>query len=124
MNAFSRHLDVPFGIDAQGRTRTTDDDDHIKDMIKLVLFTEPGERVNRPDFGCGLKQLVFAPSSDALVAAVEALVHGSLIRWLDTVITIESVGVRADDSTLEIEISYVRIDTGERRLDLFVRQTG
>ncbi|MBB3317511.1 MULTISPECIES: GPW/gp25 family protein [unclassified Rhizobium] len=124
MNAISRHLDVPFGIDAQGRTRTTGDDDHVRDMIKLVLFTEPGERVNRPDFGCGLKQLVFAPSSDALVAAVEALVHGSLIRWLDSVITIESVAVRADESTLDIEITYARIDTGARHLDLFVRQIG
>ncbi|QRM54369.1 GPW/gp25 family protein [Sinorhizobium sp. BG8] len=123
MSATSTFLDFPFGIDVQGRTATTADDDHIRDMIKLVLFTEPGERVNRPDFGSGLKQLLFAPSSDALVAAVEALVHGALIRWLDTVITVEAVDVQAGEATLEIDITYARIDTGERRFERFVRQT-
>ena len=68
-------------------------------MIYLVLFTAPGERVNRPEFGCGVKQLVFAPLSDALAAATEQLIHGALIRWLDPVISLEKVagdGQRGD----------------------------
>lgn len=120
----SAFLDFPFSIGPQGRTATTGDDDHIRDMIKLVLFTEPGERVNRPDFGCGLRQLVFAPNSDALAAAVEKLVHGSLIRWLDTLISVEAVSVLANEGTLEIEVTYARLDSGERRSERVERRIG
>ena len=118
------YLDFPLHVDSRGRTASALSDDHVLDMIKLVLFTEPGERMNRPDFGCGLKQLVFAPVSDALVAAVEKLIHGSLIRWLDGVISVEAVSVTADDSTLDIDITYARRDTGDRRQERLTRQVG
>lgn len=114
-----QYLDFPFTFDAYGRSTRTDGDDHIRDMIALVLFTSPGERVNRPEFGCGVKQLVFAPLSDALAAATEQLIHGSLIRWLDPVISLEKVETLANDATLEIKIVYMRRDTGERRLEVF-----
>lgn len=123
MTTAAPFLDFPFGIDPQGRAATTADDDHIRDMIRLVLFSEPGERVNRPDFGSGLKRLLFAPSSDTLVAAVEASVHGALIRWLDTVITVEAVDVHAGEGMLEIDVTYARIDTGERRSEHFIQTT-
>ena len=76
-------LDFPFHVDGRGRSAETAEDDHIRDMIFQVLFTNPGERVNRPDFGCGVKQLVFMPNSDALATATQFLVQGSLQRWLD-----------------------------------------
>ncbi|WP_250281626.1 GPW/gp25 family protein, partial [Frankia sp. CiP1_Cm_nod2] len=66
-------LDHPFHVDATGRVAGTDSDDHVRDMIFQVLFTNPGERVNRPDFGCGLLGLVFLPNSDALATATEFL---------------------------------------------------
>jgi len=66
----------------------------------------PARRVNRPEFGCGIKQLVFAPASDALAAATEQLVHGALIRWLDPVLSVEQVHVEANDATLEITVVY------------------
>lgn len=119
MDTRRSYLDFPFAFDEQGRSAATDSDDHIRDMIALVLFTAPGERVNRPEFGCGVKQLVFAPLSDALAAATEQLIHGSLIRWLDPVISLEKVETTADDATLEITISYVRRETGERRVEVF-----
>ena len=68
------YLDFPYRIDGRGRTATTAEEDHIRDMIYQVLFTNPGERVNRPDFGCGIKSLVFMPNSDVLAAAVQTLV--------------------------------------------------
>ncbi len=111
--------DFPFSIDARGRSASTDPDDHVRDMIYQVLFTTPGERVNRPEFGCGVKQLVFAPASDVLAASTEQLVHGSLIRWLDPVISVEGVAVSVDDSKLEIEVTYRRRDTEERRQEIF-----
>jgi phage baseplate assembly protein W len=113
------YFDFPFTLDERGRTGRTGSDDHIRDMIALVLFTAPGERVNRPEFGCGVKQLVFAPLSDALAAATEQLIHGALIRWLDPVISLERVETTADEGALEIRISYMRRETGERRVEVF-----
>jgi Bacteriophage baseplate protein W len=113
------YFDFPFTFDERGRSAVTDSDDHVRDLIYLVLFTSPGERVNRPEFGCGVKQLLFAPLSDTLVAATEQLIHGALIRWLDPVISLEKVETTANESTLEIKISYVRRETGERREDVF-----
>lgn len=113
------YLDFPFAVDARGRTATTLADDHIRDLILQVLFTSPGERVNRPEFGCGLKQLVFAPASDALAAATEQLVHGALIRWLDSVISVERVATRVEESTLEVSVVYLRRETGERKEEVF-----
>jgi uncharacterized protein len=113
------YLDFPLTFDERGRSTVTDADDHVRDMIYLVLFTAPGERVNRPEFGCGVKQLVFAPLSDALAAATEQLIHGALIRWLDPVISLEKVEATANEETLEIKVSYVRRETGERREEGF-----
>ena len=111
--------DFPFAIDETGRSAVTGDDDHIRDLIYQVLFTAPGERVNRPDFGCGLKQLVFAPNSDVLAAATEKLVHGSLLRWLETVVVVERVSVSAQDEILSVTVVYQRRDTGDKREEVF-----
>ena len=119
MDVTRPYLDFPPGFDEHGRTAVTDPDDHVRDMIYLVLFTAQGERVNRPEFGCGVKQLVFAPLSDALTAATEQLIHGALIRWLDPVISLESVSASADEATLQIKVSYMRRETGERREEVF-----
>ena len=74
------HIDYPFQINGRGRSASTGDDEHIRDLIEQVLFTAPGERVNRPDFGSGLLQLVFAPNSDELAAAVQHSVQAALCR--------------------------------------------
>jgi phage baseplate assembly protein W len=114
-----RYMDYPFHIDGRGRSADTDEDDHIRDLIHQVLFTSPGERVNRPDFGCGLKQMVFMPNSDALATATQLLVHGALQRWLETVIQVERVKVEARDEQLRVTVVYSKRTTGERRQDLF-----
>jgi Bacteriophage baseplate protein W len=112
-------LAVPFAIDARGRSAVPTDDQHLRDLIMLVLFTVPGERVNRPEFGCGIGQLVFAPNSDALAAATEQLVHGALIRWLDPVLIVRAVQVTSQDATLTVTVTYSSRETGEQRQDLF-----
>lgn len=93
---------------------TTEVDDHVRDLIFQVLFTSPGERVNRPDFGCGLLDLVFEPNSDARAAATQLLVHGSLQRWLSDVVRIENVAIANVDSSLEVDVGYTRLIDGER----------
>jgi len=116
-------LDHPFHFDAKGGTATTEVDDHVRDMIFQVLFTSPGERVNRPDFGCGLLQLVFAPNSDALATATQFMVQGSLQRWLADVIQVERVQVSSEEERLVVDVAYVRLDTGQRRQDRFTSPT-
>jgi len=111
--------DFPFLLDVRGRTAETDPDDHVRDLLYQVLFTSPGERVNRPEFGCGLKQLVFMPSGDALATVTQQLVQGALHRWLETVISIERVEVSAVDSTLTVSVVYARLDIGERQQAVF-----
>lgn len=112
-------LDFPFRFDTRGRTAATTEQDHVRDLITQVLFTSPGERVNRPDFGCGLKQLVFAPSSTELAAATQALVQGALQQWLGDMIQVERVEARADEARLEVSLTYVLRSSGERRTDRF-----
>lgn len=107
-------IDVPFAFDGRGRTAVTDADDHVRDMIRLVLFTAPGERVMRPDFGCGIRQLVFAPLSDALAATTQHLVQGALLRWLGDVILVDAVDVAAVDAELRVTVRYLVRATGER----------
>jgi phage baseplate assembly protein W len=100
------NIDFPFHFDHRGRTGETDEDDHIRDMIEQVLFTAPGERVNRPDFGSGLLQLVFAPNSDELAATTQYLVQGALQQWLGDLIQVDGVQVESEDAELRVTIRY------------------
>jgi len=118
------YLDYPFHIEGTGRAAVTDVDDHVRDMIYQVLFTNPGERVNRPDFGCGVMQLVFMPNSDALATTTQFLIQGALQRWLAEVIQVEAVQVTNDEERLVIEVSYLRRDNGQREQAQFSAPVG
>jgi phage baseplate assembly protein W len=100
------HVDFPYHVDGRGRTGDTDDERYVRDLIELVLFTSPGERVNRPDFGTGLMQLVFAPNSDEIAATIQLLVRAALQQWLADLIRVEDVIAESVDSTLSIEVAY------------------
>jgi phage baseplate assembly protein W len=101
------NIDFPFQIDHSKRTATTGDEDHVRDLIEQLIFTAPGERVNRPTFGTGLLQMVFAPNSAELAAAVQFLVQGALQQYLADVIQVSSVQVDGVDSTLRVQVDYV-----------------
>jgi uncharacterized protein len=115
------NIDYPFHPDSRGRTAQTTDDEHIRDLIEQVLFTAPGERVNRPDFGSGLMQLVFAPNSDELATATQFMVQGSLQQWLADLIQVEAVQVESEDATLTVTVQYVVRRNQERRVTEFTR---
>ena len=100
-------IDYPFEFDGRGRTAQADHDEHIRDLIEQVLFTSPGERVNRPDFGSGLRQLLFAPNSSELATTVQFLVEGALQRWLGDLIQVETVQVVSEESLLEVTVQYL-----------------
>lgn len=114
-------INYPFRIDGRGRVADAAEDQHIRQMIEQVLFTLPGERVNRPDFGSGVQQLIFAPNSEELAAATQFLIKGSLEQWLGDVIEVEDVDVDSEDATLQITIQYLIRRTQQRQLAEFSR---
>jgi phage baseplate assembly protein W len=109
----------PFRVDHRRRTAQAGEEDHIRDLIEQVLFTNPGERVNRPDFGAGLDQLVFGPNSLEMAGAVQALVQGALQQWLSDRVRVEAVEVRTDDATLRVTVHYALLRNLERRVAFF-----
>jgi len=117
-------LDYPWRIDGRGRTASTGRDDHVRDLIEQVLFTAPGERVMRPDFGAGLLQLVFEPGGFAVAAATQYLVQTALERTLSEVITVEAVEVEAIDSALVVTVAYVVNQTRSREVASFTAPAG
>src|SRR5210317_1353917 len=115
------NIKYPFQFDNRGRTSEATYESHIRDMIEQVLFTSPGERVNRPDFGSGLMQLVFQPNSDELAATTQFLVQGALQQWLGDLIQADEVQVESEDSSLHVTIVYTIRRTGERKTAEFTR---
>lgn len=116
------NIDFPFRFDRRGATATTGYADHVRDMLEQLLFTAPGERINRPDFGCGLMQLVFAPNSPELAAAVQATIQGAIAQWLGDVVDVRTLEVAARDATLRVELDYVLRATGEAQRETFTRE--
>jgi phage baseplate assembly protein W len=111
----------PYGFDTSGRTATpADQDRHIRDLIEQVLLTAPGERVNRPSFGSGTGQLVFAPNSDTLAIAQQKLVQGNLQLWLSDLISVMSVQISNEDATLLITVRYTVLQTQRVQAAQFV----
>jgi phage baseplate assembly protein W len=115
--------DFPFHADARGRTALADDAGHVRDLIEQVLFTAPGERVNRPDFGSGLLQLVFDPNRQEVASATQLLVQGALQQWLGDLIEVEDASVESLDEQLLVTVVYRLVRTRERRVERFEEPT-
>jgi hypothetical protein len=110
----------PYGFDRTGRTASADANSHINELIEQVLLTTPGDRVNRPTFGTGTAQLVFAPNSDTLAMAQQKLIQAGLQQWLSDLIQVLSVKVENDDATLRITVVYTVILTQQQQTAQFV----
>jgi Bacteriophage baseplate protein W len=113
------NIDSPWHFDTHGRTATTDDG--IRNMIEQLLFTNPGERLNRPDFGSGLRQLIFGGMSPELATALKLSLQVALQQWLGDVIEVQSLDVTGEDSTLLVSIHYVLRQTGVQQRGQFQR---
>ncbi len=109
-------IDHPWHFDARGRTAGTTPNDHIRDMILQFLMTSPGERVNRPNFGAGLRARVFEPNSTLTAAALEFNTRAGLQEWLGDVIELMDLHATAREEVLELVIDYRVRATGEVRL--------
>lgn len=100
-------IDYPFQFDGRGRTGQSDEDEYIRELIEQVLLTAPGERVMRPTFGSGVRQLLFGAASPEVATATQYLVQSSLQQWLADLITVEAVDVQAQEGALLITVQYV-----------------
>jgi len=98
----------PFAINKAGTVSASGGDEAIRGKIIQVLFTAPGERVNMPEFGCGLFNLVFEGNNTVLAAAMEFTIGQALARWLDKEIMVEGIGVQSQEETITVEVSYTR----------------
>ncbi|HTX77637.1 MAG TPA: GPW/gp25 family protein [Terracidiphilus sp.] len=114
------YLAFPFSFDTTGRTAQASVADHVNDMIELILFTSPGERVNMPTFGSGASQLLFAPNSDVLAAAQQQAIQAGLQQWLSDLIRVNSVTVVAQDSTLQVTVVYTLVANQQQQSQQFL----
>jgi uncharacterized protein len=115
------NIGFPFRVDHRGRAATADFDRHVRDLVEQLLFTSPGERVNRPTFGTDLRHAVFAPNSDELAAALEHMIQGALQQWLGEYVLVQRVEVRASDSMLTVDVAYLVKRNRETRQARFER---
>src|SRR5881275_756076 len=113
-----RFLDYPYSVGGSGIPNTTPPDDHLRDLILQVLFTNPGERVNLPEFGAGVQQLVFAPNGRALQTSAQFLISTNLQRWLGDRIHVGQVAINSvpgEEETVTIDITYTVLATQQRQ---------
>lgn len=109
----------PVGIDADGRGELVKERDYpryVSQLIRQVLLTAPGERVNRPDFGAGLRRMVFAPIDDSTATLLQTTAFQNLDRWLGNLITVDDLKVRVEDTTIFLDLTYTIKSRGEQKV--------
>jgi len=103
----------PYHLDPQGHTALAATvDEHVRQMLEQLLFTRPGERVNRPDFGCGLLDMVFGPNTPELAAALRVTISTAVQQWLGDIVELQAVSVEANDERLFVRLAYTLSATG------------
>lgn len=116
------NIDFPFQIDTRGRTAECGEAAHVRDMLEQLLFTNAGERVNRPELGSGLMQLIFAPNSPELAAALQFTMRAAIQQYLGDVVDLQALDVTSEDAVLRITIRYALRRTGDLRTETFERR--
>jgi hypothetical protein len=118
-------IDFPFHFNQRGQTATltgvAGEDEHIRDMLEQLIFTSPGERVNRPDFGSGVLQLIFAPNSPELAATLQFTMQAAIQRWLGDVLDLQALAVESNDAKITIDVQYVVRRTNQVQTAKFTR---
>ncbi|MEE8058316.1 MAG: GPW/gp25 family protein [Pseudomonadales bacterium] len=113
------NMSFPFHINNRGRMALATDSQYVYQLIEQILFTSPGERINNPNFGSGLLQLVFAPNNDELTTANQFMIQGALQQYLADLVLVESVQVQGEDNRVQVTVQYQIQQTQERRVEQF-----
>lgn len=117
MRAPNTSVRFPIGIDSRlGRLAQEPDYElYINQLIRQVLFTGQGERINRPTFGAGVKRLIFAPNSPATASLAQTVIYQALTTWLGRLIRTDTVQVEVNNERLNIAIAYTILARQEQR---------
>lgn len=109
MNTFINSIKYPFAVDRGLKTLAEENEyrEHVIQLIKQVLLTNPGERINRPDFGCEIRRMLFNPNSEVSASLAQVSIFQALEKWLGTVISVENVKVQPIEERLEIRVVFV-----------------
>ncbi|GAB4424633.1 MAG: GPW/gp25 family protein [Bacteroidia bacterium] len=109
MNTFINSIKYPFAVDRGLKTLAEENEyrEHVIQLIKQVLLTSPGERINRPDFGCEIRRMLFNPNSEVSASLAQVSIFQALEKWLGTVISVEHVKVQPIEELLEIRVVFV-----------------
>ena len=119
------HLAFPFRIGADGRpARPADLSEHVRDEVMQLLLTNLGERPFLPEFGSNVRRLVWENIDDTALSLTKATIAEALSRWLGGRVEVEDIDVKAEDSTIEIELSYRVAGTEDSRVLRFQRSGG
>ena len=119
------YLDQLYRTDGTGRTATTTDlRIRVRSLLEAVLFTAPGERVNRPEFGSGIRDMLFDSNSEALETASDFLIRAEIQRHLSDVVVLDALEVTRNEGELRISLSYTPIGSDERIADTFAQEVG
>jgi hypothetical protein len=111
-----RHLTFPFHIAADGRTATPETlSDHVRGEIIQLLLTNLGERPFLPSFGGGVRRLVFEANDDVTAGIAKATISQAMSFWLQDRVELLVLNVSSDDSTLNIDLSYKIVSSGEEK---------
>ena len=117
-----RHLAFPFQIGPDGRTVTPADlPSHVRDELLQLVLTNPGERLFLPEFGGGVRKLIFEPADDVLAGVTKARLTQAINRWLGHRVVLEDVQVSHEDAKLDVEIRYRLAGTKDARVLKFQR---
>lgn len=109
------HFGFPYRIGSDGLTAGASAEDHVKQLIEQVLFTRRGERVNRPDFGAGIPELIFSANAPEMAAAAQHMVQAALQQWLSGLIEIHGVDTASEESLLTITVRYRLLEESAER---------
>ncbi|MCB9744489.1 MAG: GPW/gp25 family protein [Alphaproteobacteria bacterium] len=103
-------LSLPFRVDHRGRTAEVEPEAHTRQLIEALLFTSPGERVDRPELGCGLRDLLFNDNDPELAATTGFMVQAALQRWLGDRLIIDEVRVHSEEQVLHVQVRWRAAD--------------
>ena len=122
---YGRHLSFPFRLGGDGRTaRVSSLEDHVREELKQLLLTNPGERLFLPEFGGGVRRLVFESADEATAGMTKATLTQAISRWLGHRIELQALDVSVENETIEVEIKYRIAGTEDSRVMRFQRSGG
>ena len=120
-----RHLSFPFRVGRDGRAAQISTlEEHVRDELVQLLLTNPAERLFLPDFGGGVRRLVFESADDATAGLAKAVITQSVTRYLGHRVTLEELTVVAVGETIEIDLKYRIAGTEDTRVLRFQRRGG